>query len=221
MQHEAPVSKTSSSRPILVALAILATGAGGALFGAGYARVTAPITLFPPASRATLVVAPTPSVVVALKELKRLETMQMHVEKVIDLKNDQLHLFGLVHAQDAILLVAAGDVTAGVDLAELDDADVSADFATRTARVTLPAARVFGARVDNEHTYVHSRSTDLLAKRDELLETQARREAERAIETAAVAEGIADKAAAGAIKSVESLLRSLGFEHVTVRVRES
>jgi hypothetical protein len=219
MQHQE--AKKSSSRPILVALAILATGAGGAIFGAAFTKVATPISLFPPASRTTLTLAPTPSVVVALKELRRLETMQMHVEKVVDLKSDQQHLFGLVHAKDAILLVASGDVTAGVDLGELSDADVHADFATRTATVTLPAARIFATRVDNEHTYVHSRSTDLLARRDELLETDARREAERAIEAAAASAGIADKAAAGAVKSVESLLRSLGFEQITVRVRSS
>ena len=173
----------------------------------------------PPAS--VVVVKPTPNVLVAVRSLARLETMEFHMERVVDLTEKQRHLFGLVEAEDSLLLVAAGDVTAGVDLGELRPDDVSADLDTKTARVRLPAPRVFATRLDSEHTYVHSRRTDTLARRQEGLETRARQEAEKRIGEAAAEAGILKKAREPAERTVEQLLRSLGFEQVTIEWREA
>ena len=83
----------------------------------------------------------TPSVVVAVRDLARLESVAYHVERVIDVRDKQSLLFGLIKTEDAILLVAVGEVTAGVDLGDLRDGDVIADPAHGTARITLPPAR--------------------------------------------------------------------------------
>jgi hypothetical protein len=161
-------------------------------------------------------VHPTPSVIVAVRDLARLESTEMHVEKVIDLTDRQERLFGLVQVQDAILLVAAADVTAGVDLSEIRDEDVVVDHERHRVTITLPQPRVFSARLDNENTYVHTRQTDTLARRREDLETRARQEAERAMEAAALDAGLLARAKTNASRTVEALVRSLGFEHVTV-----
>src|SRR5215468_9774571 len=67
------------------------------------------------------------TIVVAVRDLARLETTELHIEKVIDLTDTQSRFFGLVEGTDAILLVAAGDVTVGVDLGKVLDDDVTFD----------------------------------------------------------------------------------------------
>jgi hypothetical protein len=161
----------------------------------------------------------TPSVVVAVRDLARLESVEFHVERVIDLRDRQSLLFGLIKTQDAILFVAVGQVTAGVDLGELQDGDVTVDRAQSTARVQLPPARVLSTRLDNARSWVFSRTTDVLAQRREDLESRARQEAERTLEQTAVEGGILDRARANAERTVEALVRSLGYTTVTVTSR--
>jgi len=178
------------------------------------------VALWPPrAPRTTTTVRATPSVVTSVRTLARLESAQMHVERVIDLRDRQQALFGLVSAQDAILLVAAADVTAGVDLAQLRDDDVHADAARGTATIVLPPARVLSTELDERHTWVYARQTDVLAQRHEDLETRARQEAQRTLEQAALEAGLLARARTGAQHTVESLVRSLGYAHVTVTSR--
>ncbi|OLC57653.1 MAG: hypothetical protein AUH85_02730 [Chloroflexi bacterium 13_1_40CM_4_68_4] len=174
-----------------------------------------------PVGTATTVVRSAPSVVVAVRDLARLESAQYHVERVIELRDRQSRFFGLVTAEDAILLVAVGEVTAGVDLSLLRDADVVVDSASGTARVTLPAAQVLSTRLDNDQTWIYSRTTDLLAQRHEDLETRARQEAERTLEQSALERGILDRARTNAERTIESLIRSLGYTYVTVVWREA
>ena len=161
-------------------------------------------------------VAPSPNVVLAMRDLSRLETSSYHMERVIELTDDQTHLFGLVKSRDALLLVAVGDVTAGVDLGKLGDGDVETDWAKRKVRVRLPAPEIFSTALDNARTHVVTRSTDILAQRHEDLEGKARAEAESSMKGGAVDAGILDRAQAGAEREVRSLLKSLGFEQVDV-----
>lgn len=161
-------------------------------------------------------VAPTPSVVTALQKLARLEGAALHLERVIDLKEKQSRFFGLVEAEDAILLIAAGDVTAGVDLSGMAHEDIEIDETKKTVRVRLPRATLFSARVDNERTYVHSRATDALAERQANLETEARREAERGFRKAAEEAGLMKTAEDSVARTVRALILSLGFSSVEV-----
>ncbi|MFW5875439.1 MAG: DUF4230 domain-containing protein [Myxococcota bacterium] len=157
------------------------------------------------------------NVVAAVRDLARLESAEFHMQRVIDLRDRQSHLFGLVQAQDAVLLVAAADVVAGIDLAEMGDGDIQVDETNRTVTLILPPPRVLVTRLDHEHTFVHTRSTDLLAQRDETLESRARRRAEEDLEQAAIEAGILRRARRNAGETVRSLVRALGFERVDVQ----
>lgn len=164
-------------------------------------------------------VRPQPSVVVAVRELARLETTTFHIQRVIDLSEEQSRLWGVVKQKDSILLVAAADISAGVDLAKLRDDDVRVSDEGRTVRLTLPPPEVLSTVLDSERTYVHSRSTDVLAVRREDLETRARAEAEATLRDAALDAGLLDRAKSGAERSLQTLLRSLGYETVEIRWR--
>jgi len=188
------------------------------LLGAILVRPQAP--LLPPASTSQIEVRPTPNVLLAVRDLARLETVTFHMERVVDLADQQTHLFGLVEARDAILLVAVGDVIGGVDLQKLRDEDVTVDWPKRRVALRLPPAEVFSTNLDNEETRVYLRKTDTFASRRENLEERARREAAKSMERAAIEAGLLDRAQRGAERAIRSLLRSAGFEEVDVTWRK-
>lgn len=170
-----------------------------------------------PASRT--VVRPTGTILMAVRDLARLETNELHIEKVIDLTDKQSRFFGLVDTADAILLIAAGDVTIGVDLSKMGEQDFVVDQQTGAARLMLPAPEVLSTRLDEEHTYVYRRTTGLLAERNEHLESKARQEAVRAIGEAAGEPGTMEKARKQAERQVQQLLEKFGVIHATIGFR--
>ncbi|MEO8180691.1 MAG: DUF4230 domain-containing protein [Deltaproteobacteria bacterium] len=161
-----------------------------------------------------------PDVITQVRELSRLEGVSYHVERVVDLKDEQHSMFGLLAASDAILLVASGEVLAGVDLAQLQPGDIQVAPDRRSVSIHLPPAEVFSARLDNARTYVHTRKTDLLAQRNETLESRARQAAEQTLRAAAEDSGILQRAQDSVARTVTSLVHSLGFAEVTVDFRE-
>lgn len=161
-----------------------------------------------------------PAVITQVRELSRLEGVSYHIERVVDLKEEQRMLFGLVEAEDAILLVASGDVVAGVDLGQLQRSDISVSGDGHAVTLRLPSAEVFSARLDSARTYVHSRKTDLLAARRESLETRARQAAEQTLRAAAEDAGILKRAEESVSRTVSSLVRALGFERVQIDFQE-
>jgi len=160
--------------------------------------------------------ADTATVLVAVRELARVETTAYHMERVIDLKQRQPALFGLLGADDWILLIAVGDVIAGVDLAKMRDGDVTVDAAQKRVRLRLPPPELLSVNLDNKKTYVHTRKTDLMADRNDEIETRARRLAEESIRSGALASGILERAQEGARRTLEALLRSLDFEQIEI-----
>jgi hypothetical protein len=159
---------------------------------------------------------PTPTVVKELRELARLETLSLHVEKVIDVKDHQTRLYGLVAAEDSLLFVATGEVVMGIDFAKLGDHDARFDEATRTAYIQLPSPEVLSTRFDEPHSYVHARATDVLAKRNEALEATARRDAVVAFEAAAKDPKAVDRAKEQGEKQIRALARAWGAREVVV-----
>ena len=163
-----------------------------------------------------ITVRPSATLLTAVRDVARLETTEVQVEKVIDLTDTQSRFFGLIETSDAILLVAAGDATIGVDLSKLRDDDVDFDPKTRVATFRLPAPEVLPSRLDEQRTYVYTRSTSLLARRNEHLETRARQEAIAAIEKAARDDELTRRAKAQAERELRSLATALGAADVQI-----
>jgi hypothetical protein len=166
-----------------------------------------------------LVERPMPSVVLAVQSLARLQSVSFHMERIVDLTKKEQALWGLVETHDNILLVAVGDVEAGVDLGKIQKSDVTIDETAKKVRIVLPPAEVFAARLDNERTYVHSRKTDVLGKPDVQLESDARKRAEQAIHQGALDAGILKHAEDSAVNTVRSLAQSLGYGIVIVETK--
>ncbi len=199
---------------LLIVILLAAAFFGGALVTAAWGVFDA----FRDVGETTTVRA-RPGVVLAIRELSRLETTTFHMERVIDLSEEQQRFWGLLETKDNILLVAAANVTAGVDLSKLREEDVRADPAARTVELTLPSPEVLNTTLDNARTYVHTRDTDVLAVRKDDLESRARQEAEASLRDAALDAGLLDRARTGAERAIEALLRSAGYETIEIRWR--
>jgi hypothetical protein len=150
------------------------------------------------------------TVIHSIQRLSRLETASYHIEKVITAETGQGplgFLFG-----DRLLLIAFGEVIAGIDLSDIEADDVRRTD-DGTLYVRLPEPEVFVATLDNEKTNVYDRRTGMVGLNQEL-ETEARREAERLILEAAIDDGIEDEAAKNAEDVLRSFLLALGFADI-------
>ena len=167
----------------------------------------------------TPTILPDPVTVVRqIRTLARLETIQYSVEKVITAQTGQ-GPFGFLFG-DRLLLVAHGNVTAGVDLSRLRPQDVGVNELGQIS-VDLPPAEVFTTALDNHKTYVYDRQTGLLTKGDIQLESEARAAAEDAIRQAALDDGILDQANTNARAVLQTFLGTVGFHDVVIRTAVS
>jgi hypothetical protein len=154
-----------------------------------------------------------PTIVEKIRQLSRLETVEYSLDKIVEGERQSAYLPNFL-AGDKLLLVAHGEVIAGIDLGQFKAGDVEVNG--DTVRVHLPAAEILTTRIDNGRTRVYSRTTGLLVLSDPNLESEARQTAEQQIAQAALGDGILDKARQNARTSVTALLYGLGFR--TVRV---
>jgi hypothetical protein len=152
------------------------------------------------------------SVVRSIQQLQRLETVVYTVDQVVT--EEHASVLRQPFAGDKILLIAHGDVVAGVDLGQLSGNAVQVQGTA--VRVRLPAARIFSTRLDNHQTRVYSRDTGLFTTPDPTLETEVRRRAETQLTAAAVQEGILQTASTNARQTLTALLTSLGFRQITI-----
>jgi hypothetical protein len=165
-------------------------------------------------------VAPSNTVVREIRAIGRLETAALHVEKIVDLKDTQKRMYGLVEAKDVLLYIAVGEVILGVDLGRLGEDDVKFDPKTKVAEVVLPQPEVLSTRFDEQKSRVHTRETDVLAKRNEDLEAAARREATAAFAAAGKEPSAMSRAREQAERQLRTLAKAWGASDLVVRWKE-
>ncbi|MGA2046943.1 MAG: DUF4230 domain-containing protein [Terracidiphilus sp.] len=155
-----------------------------------------------------------PTVVDKIRQLSRLETVDYSMDKIVGGERESAYLPDFL-VGDKLLLVAHGEVIAGVDLGQLKPSDV--DVKGDSVKVILPPPELLTTRIDNDRTKIYSRTTGLFANADPNLESQVRLTAEQQITQAALSDGILDKAKQNARTSVSALLYGLGFHTVDVQ----
>jgi len=145
-----------------------------------------------------------------VQSLARLETIQYSIEKVITAEINQ-GVFGPLFG-DRLLFVARGYVIAGVDLSKIGTEDMRLEDGVLYA--ALPDAEVFVATLNNDDSFVYDRTTGILRKSDQDLETNARQVAEAEILKAAIEDGILAQAQQNAEVYMERLFNTLGYQQV-------
>jgi hypothetical protein len=151
-----------------------------------------------------------PAVISSVRALSKLETVHYEMEKVVSGQSTG-PLFDFL-TSDKILLVAHGQVVAGIDLARIEPEDITVEGETVT--ITMPGPEILYSRLDNEKTYVYDRQTGFFSKPDPNLETQIRQAAEEQIKLAALEDGILAKAKANGEQVVRTLIMGLGYKDV-------
>jgi hypothetical protein len=158
-----------------------------------------------------------PAVIDRVRALSRLETVHYQVEKVVT--GESTGPLPEMFTGDKILLVAHGEVIAGVDLGKLQEGDVR--VVSETVTIRMPAAEILSHKLDNEKTYVYDRQTGFFSDPDPNLETEIRRAAEAKILEAAGEAGILDQAATNAEQVLRTLVQGLGYEQVRFETRSA
>jgi hypothetical protein len=153
-----------------------------------------------------------PVVVEGVQDLNRLATVRWRESMIVTRESGGTELERFL-AGEKVLLVATGDVEAGVDLASLGRDDVKVNGETVTIR--LPEPEILSVSLDEQKTGVYDRDFGPLNLRpdDDLVE-QARAAAVDRIEQAARDEDILDQAEQNAEDSIRAFVSTLGFEEV-------
>jgi hypothetical protein len=169
-----------------------------------------------------LVASPTPTIrasaaaiSVRVRSLSRLETTSYTIEKVIEAGIEGNSFENLLFG-DRLLLIARGNVEAGLDLQQVSEEDIQISPDGTTVTVTLPPVEIFDVTLNNQETRVYDREQGLFAPENPNLESQARQVAEDAILQTACDDGIMERTTEDSQQAMEQFLNLLEFEEVVI-----
>jgi hypothetical protein len=153
-----------------------------------------------------------PVVVEGVRELDQLATVHW-TESVPVTRQSGGDVLDRLFSGEEVLVIATGEVEAGVDLSEIGKDDVRVEGDTVTMR--LPEPEILSSSLDEEKTRVYDRDFSPLNVRpdDELVE-EARLRAIEKVEETARENGILETAEANAENSIRAFITTLGFEEV-------
>lgn len=172
----------------------------------------------PLAPAPTTINADRPTVLRELRALDRWETAVGVYDQVITAGQQGSALYNFLRG-DRLILIASGEVIAGFDMSKLEDDDIVVSPDGSAVTINLPPTEVLVSRLDNQRTQVYERDTGFFTSGNPNLESEARRVAEQRILERACETGLLERAAEEGRRSMESLLRALGFQQVTVHAR--
>lgn len=161
-----------------------------------------------------------PPLLVSLTDLAEYRAASANFEVVVDLEKDTKYLPDFIKGQ-RVIMVAAGNVDASVDFSTLRDENVVVSADRRTVTITLPSPTLSKVRLDNDKTYVADRQRGLADRIAGVFGNPANDQflyqaAEDKLADAAQASTILDLAETNTRAMLTSLLKSLGFDNVTI-----
>ncbi len=156
-----------------------------------------------------------PVVVEGIKELDQLATVRW-TESVPVTKETGGAILDRLFNGEKVLVIATGEVEAGIDLGDIGKDDVSVNGDTVT--IDLPEPEILSASLDEEKTHVYDRDfSPLNVRPDDDLVEEARLQAVEKIRDVARENKILDTAEHNAEDSVRAFVITLGFEEVRFR----
>jgi hypothetical protein len=156
-----------------------------------------------------------PVVVEGIQELDQLATVRW-TESVPVTKETGGAILDRLFNGEKVLVIATGEVEAGIDLGDIGKDDVSVNSDTVT--IDLPEPEILSASLDEEKTRVYDRDfSPLNVRPDDDLVEEARLQAVETIRDDARENKILDTAEHNAEDSVRAFVTTLGFEEVQFR----
>ena len=162
-----------------------------------------------------------PALLQALEDLSEYRAASGNFQVIVDLEKDAKFMPAFVRGQRT-LFVGAGSVDAVVDFAGLDQRAVAVSEDRRSVSITLPAPRLTQAAVDTEKSHVVSRERGLLDRLGGVFSDSPTSErqlyllAGGKMEAAARESDLIARAEQNTRTMLETMVRALGFESVTV-----
>jgi hypothetical protein len=162
-----------------------------------------------------------PALLKSIQDLSRYVAAEGNFQVVVDLKQDRKYVPDFLVNQRT-LFVGAGSVDAYVDFGAISEGAIVESEDRRTVEITLPAPQLGETNLDLENSYVFAEERGLLNRLGEVFDGDPNRQqevyllAEEKITAAARDSGLADRAQENTRKMLDGLLRSLGYETVTI-----
>ena len=162
-----------------------------------------------------------PPLLKSIQDLSRYVAAEGNFQVVVDLQNDRSNVPEFLLNQRT-LFVGAGSVEAYVDFGKISEGAVVESADGKSVEIKLPAPQLGKTNLDLEKSYVFAEERGLLNRLSELVNGDPNRQqqvyqlAEERITAAARDSGLTQRAEENTRKMLEGLLRSLGYEKVTI-----
>lgn len=162
-----------------------------------------------------------PPLLVQLSDLAEYRAASSSFELIVDLENDVKFLPDFVAGERSVM-VAAGTVDAKVDFSKLTEQNIVVTEDRKGVVVHLPPPVIVDPRVDNERTEVVARQRGIFTRIGGVFSDQPVNDqklyvlAEQKLRVAAQESQLRDLAEKNTKSMLEALLRSLGFEQITI-----
>jgi hypothetical protein len=156
-----------------------------------------------------------PVVVEGIQELDQLATVRW-TESVLITRETGGNILDRLFSGEKVIVIATGEVEAGVDLGDIDKDRVSVNGDSVT--IDLPEPEILSASLDEERTRVYDRDfSPLNVRPDDDLVERARLRAVEKIEDAARENKILATAERNAEDGIRAFVTTLGFDEVRFR----
>ena len=162
-----------------------------------------------------------PVLLQSIKDMSRFEAATANMQVIVDVEKDAKYVPSAIYGTRT-LFVATGTVDAYVDFGGLSSNAVTVSGDRRSAKVTLPAPALEKPNLDPDHSYVVTEKMGILDRVGAFLGNDPNRlqrvnsVAEEKIAAAAKQSKLADQAERNTKAMLTGLLKSLGFQTVTV-----
>ncbi|MGA3486882.1 DUF4230 domain-containing protein [Micromonosporaceae bacterium DT55] len=162
-----------------------------------------------------------PVLLESIQDLSRYVAAEGNFQVVIDLQSDREYVPEFL-LNERTLFVGAGSVEAYVDFAQIAEGAIVESADGRTVEIRLPAPQLGEANLDMEKSYVFAEKRGLLNRLGDVFDNDPNRQqrvyqlAEERITAAARETGLTLRAEENTRKMLEGLLRSLGYEQITI-----
>lgn len=162
-----------------------------------------------------------PPLLKSIQDLSRYVAAEGNFQVVIDLQKDRKYVPDFL-LNDRTLFVGAGSVECYVDFSKIAEGAITESADRKSVEIKLPAPQLGETNLDLEHSYVFAEDRGLLNRLGEVFGGDPNRQrevyqlAEERIAASARDSGLPDRAQENTRKMLEGLLRSLGYEKVTI-----
>ncbi|MGQ5263381.1 DUF4230 domain-containing protein [Micromonospora sp. ZYX-F-536] len=162
-----------------------------------------------------------PPLLKSIQDLSRYVAAEGNFQVVVDTQNDRRNVPDFL-LNERTLFVGAGSVEAYVDFGKIGEGAVVESADGTSVEIKLPAPQLGETNLDLEKSYVFAEQRGLLNRLGDLVGNDPNRQqqvyqlAEERITAAARDSGLSARAEENTRKMLEGLLRSLGYQQVTV-----